>query len=302
MTISRRETHSCCKSSHDRSYEHLGNSSLLHHSYFLFASSLIMLSNEFFGLFNVENYETCIEHAITIMKYCAETDPQANRLLYILTEFRAVVAEKGQSTRHDSGNTAPKISSTPSSTFDPMANLTGVYDTLSRSNSTYDVSSMGDPKLSNLSRHNSLASMAVPALSEASSSRSSVLGSKVDNGMQMSGITPPHSNSASMASQNVEYYRPLPTPGPTALEPTEPLGDSSVIDFDSFWQWSLNGMSGTGASIGAAAGIPVVPASAGFANPMDPSFPAFSMNTPGHGNGGVGLNSNIPMYPPSNFV
>ncbi|OIW33450.1 hypothetical protein CONLIGDRAFT_178633 [Coniochaeta ligniaria NRRL 30616] len=276
--------------------------------YFLFAASLIILSNEFFGLFNVEAYETRIEHAITIMKYCAETDPQANRLLYILTEFRAVVAEKGQSTSRDSTSTAPKISSTPSSTFDPMANLTGVYDTLSRSTSAYDVPSMGEPKLSTLSRHNSLASMAVPALSDVSSSRSSILGSKVDNGMQMSGITPPNSNSASMAPQSAEYYRALPTPGPTALEPTEPLGDGSVIDFDSFWHWSLNGMSGTGAPIGGGAGaggIPVVPASSdGFANPMGASFPAFAMNPAGGhgGNGGLGMNGNIPMYPPSNFV
>lgn len=205
--------------------------------YFLFAASLIILSNEFFGLFNVESYETRIEHAITIMRYCAETDPQADRLLYILKEFRAVVAEKGQSAIRDSTSFAPKISSTPSATFDPMANLTGLYDTLSRSNSTYDASSMGEHRLSTASRHNSLASMAVPSLSEASSSRSSVLGSKLDNsGIQLSGITPPHSNSASMAPQGVEYYRSLPTPGATtALEPpADPLGDSSVIDFDSF--------------------------------------------------------------------
>lgn len=280
-------------------------SRLLRHSYFLFAASLIMLSNEFFGLFNVENYETSIEHAITIMRYCAETDPQADRLLYILTEFRAVVAEKGQSTRQDPASAAPKISSTPSSTFDPMANLTAVYDNpSSRSHSAYDIAPMGEPNLCHPSRHNSLASMAVPALSEASSSHSSVPGSKADSvAVQLSGITPPHnSNSASMASQNVEFYRPLPTPGATALEPTEPPGDSSVIDFDGFWQWPLNGMSGTGAPMCGEAGIPVVPASNGFSNPMGPSFPAFSMETSCHGGGGMGLNGNVPTYPLSNFV
>ncbi|KAB5570143.1 fungal-specific transcription factor domain-containing protein [Coniochaeta sp. 2T2.1] len=281
--------------------------------YFLFAASLIILSNEFFGLFNVEVYETRIENAIAIMRYCAETDPQANRLLYILTEFRAVVAEKGQSPRRDSLNTAPKISSTPSSTFDPMANLTGVYDTLSRSTSAYDVPSMSEPKLSNLTRHNSLASMAVPALSEASSSHSSVLGvgsSKLDMQQQLSGTTPPQSShhSTSLSSQNVnEYYsRPnLSTPNPAATlqTPTDPIGDGSEIDFDSFWHWSLNGMSGTGAPMGASgSGIPVVPASNGFTNAMGgPSFPAFSLNPAGQ-NGMGGLNGNIHMYPPSNFV
>jgi hypothetical protein len=255
-------------------------------------------------LFHLESYESRIEHAIAVMKYCAETDPQAGRLLYILTEFRAVVADQGQPTSPDSSCTAPKISSTPSSTFDPMANLTGVYDTLTRSNSTYEIPPMGDRKLSTISRHNSLASMAVPALTEASSSRSSVLGSKVDTGIQLSGITPPHNTSAAMPSHNADYYRPLQTPGPTALDPIEPLGDTSVIDFDSFWQWSLNGMSGTGVPVGGATSMPVaVPASNGFANPMGSTYPAFSMHAAGHsGNGGMGLNGNIPMYSPSNFV
>ena len=237
------------------------------------------------------------------MKYCAETDPQANRLLYILTEFRAVVAEKGRSTLHDSSYAAPKISSTPSSMFDPMANLFGVYDIISGSNSTYELPA-GDPNLSDPSRQNSVASMAVPALSEASSSRSSVLGPKVDTGMQLSGMTPPHSNSASLSSHNVEYYRPMPARDQTALEPPEQLGDASVIDFDSFWHWSMNGMSGTGVPIGGpVGGVPIVPVSNGFANPMNGSFPAFSMNAAGHsGNGDMGLNGNIPMYPPSNYV
>lgn len=285
------------------------HSSLLRRSYFLFAASLIMLSNEFFGLFNVENYETCMEHTVTIMKYCAETDPQAERLLYILTEFRAVVAEKGQFPRRASASIGPKISSTPTSAFDSTANLPGVYDNpTSRSSSAYDVASMGEPKLSHPSRHNSMASMAVPAPapSEASSSRSSAIPSPTvveSTAMQMAGLTPPHSsNSVSMAaSQNVEYY-PLPTPGPAALEqhPTEPLGDASVIDFDSFWQWPLNGMSGT-------PGMPPVgpPTSHGFSHPMGgPSFAAFSIDAPGHGGGGggIGIVGNIPMYPPSNFV
>jgi hypothetical protein len=271
-----------------------------------------MLSNEFFGLFNVESYETCIEHTITIMNYCAETDPQAKRLLYILTEFRAVVAEKGLSTSGNPVNTGPRILSTPSSSFDPMAHLTGVYDNTSRSNSTYGVRALGDPQqLTNSSRHNSLASMAVPALSDVSSLQSSVLGSTADNNgaLQLGGMTPsPHSNSVSMVSQNVDYYRSLPTPGPAnSMEPAEQLGDSSVIDFDSFWQWPLDGMSGTGgARMGSGTtGMSVLPsASTGFGNSAMGAFPAtFSLNTPTHPSAtGMRLNGNIPMYPPSNFV
>jgi hypothetical protein len=36
----------------------------------------------------------CINNAITIMTYCAETDPQAQRLIFILTAFRDVVAHQ----------------------------------------------------------------------------------------------------------------------------------------------------------------------------------------------------------------
>jgi hypothetical protein len=103
----------------------------------------------------------------------------------------------------------------------------------------------------------------------------------------MSSITPPNSNSASM-----DYYRPITTP--TSTETVDALGDTAVIDFDSFWPW----VSGTGMP------LPSVPAAAGFAtNPMTggSGFGGFTMNSAG-GSGGNDFNGNIPMYPSSNFV
>lgn len=224
------------------------------------------------------------------MKYCAETDPQAKRLLYILQEFRAVVADSGNSASRDSSIGVPLISSTPSSTFDPMASLPGAYDPTGRAHSTFD-NPLNDHKLPSISRHNSLAAMAVPNLTEPSSS----LGPKIDTGLSMSGITPPHSNN----SASMDYFRPIPAP--TSTETAEGLGDTAIIDFDSFWQW------GSLVGTGAPTDIPVpVPTAAGFAtNPMAGAgaggFPAFGMNAAG-GAGGIGMNGNIPMYPPSNFV
>lgn len=61
------------------------------HRYFLFAAALIVLSNEFSGVCSSPNARPCIDSAITIMTYCAETDPQAQRVLYIMTTFRDVV-------------------------------------------------------------------------------------------------------------------------------------------------------------------------------------------------------------------
>jgi hypothetical protein len=60
--------------------------------YFLFAAALIILANEFASLYHVDASDTCILNAITIMNYCAESDQQAGRLLYIMGSFRDVVA------------------------------------------------------------------------------------------------------------------------------------------------------------------------------------------------------------------
>ncbi|KAF2657079.1 hypothetical protein K491DRAFT_349338 [Lophiostoma macrostomum CBS 122681] len=58
--------------------------------YFLFAAALVILANEFAGLYRVDASEACISNAVTIMSYCGESDQQASRLVYILTSFRDV--------------------------------------------------------------------------------------------------------------------------------------------------------------------------------------------------------------------
>jgi Fungal specific transcription factor domain len=62
--------------------------------YFLFAAALILLSNEFAVLYVNNAADQCVRNAITVMAYCAETDPQASRLLYILSTFRDVVVQQ----------------------------------------------------------------------------------------------------------------------------------------------------------------------------------------------------------------
>ncbi|KAI9794548.1 MAG: hypothetical protein M1816_004435 [Peltula sp. TS41687] len=62
--------------------------------YFLFAAALIVLSNEFSGVCPSLNPRSCIDSAITVMTYCAESDPQAQRVLYIMTTFRDVVSSR----------------------------------------------------------------------------------------------------------------------------------------------------------------------------------------------------------------
>ncbi|KAH8719215.1 fungal-specific transcription factor domain-containing protein [Phaeosphaeriaceae sp. PMI808] len=64
--------------------------------YFLFAAALVILANEFAGLYRVDASDACIVNAVNIMNYCAESDQQANRLVYILSTFRDVVIQQRQ--------------------------------------------------------------------------------------------------------------------------------------------------------------------------------------------------------------
>ena len=81
--------------------------------YFLFAATLVILANEFAGLYRVDASDTCILNAINSMNYCAESDQQASRLVYILSAFRDVVAQQRMRRKQSqSDNTSlPSISS-----------------------------------------------------------------------------------------------------------------------------------------------------------------------------------------------
>lgn len=81
--------------------------------YFLFAATLVILANEFAGLYRVDASDTCILNAVNIMNYCAESDPQASRLVYILSTFRDVVAQQRMRRKQNQADntTLPSISS-----------------------------------------------------------------------------------------------------------------------------------------------------------------------------------------------
>ncbi|XPS81303.1 hypothetical protein M3J09_013241 [Ascochyta lentis] len=81
--------------------------------YFLFAATLVILANEFAGLYRVDASDTCILNAVNIMNYCAESDQQASRLVYILSTFRDVVAQQRMRRKQNQGDNTnlPSISS-----------------------------------------------------------------------------------------------------------------------------------------------------------------------------------------------
>jgi hypothetical protein len=63
-------------------------------TYFLFAAALIIMANEFAVLVKHPNGDQHMHNSISIMEYCSKTDPQANRLLWILEAFRDVVLQQ----------------------------------------------------------------------------------------------------------------------------------------------------------------------------------------------------------------
>ena len=81
--------------------------------YFLFAATLVILASDFAGLYQIELTDNCVVNAINVMNYCAESDQQASRLVYILSTFRDVVAQQRLRRRQDqtSNSTLPSIAS-----------------------------------------------------------------------------------------------------------------------------------------------------------------------------------------------
>ena len=101
--------------------------------YFLFAATLVVMSNEFACLFQHQQYNTSIANAIEVMDYCSKTDVQANRLLFILKSFQDVI--KGRADSFEMGYRARSLQLDMSDGIlgGPLAVLAGVSSSSSSS-------------------------------------------------------------------------------------------------------------------------------------------------------------------------
>ncbi|KAL2753589.1 hypothetical protein ACRALDRAFT_2036909, partial [Sodiomyces alcalophilus JCM 7366] len=106
--------------------------------YFLFAACLIVLSNEFVSVYENPSYSDSMDSAVEIMRYCAETDPQANRLLCILYSFRAAVEDVRA--KHMDTPALPTVLGTQKELRDPVSCLVSSRG-VSRKNSLVTVPS-----------------------------------------------------------------------------------------------------------------------------------------------------------------
>jgi hypothetical protein len=69
--------------------------------YFLSSSALVLVANGFTSLHPHPAAEQCIKDAMNILTYCGLHDSQAERMLYILQTFKAIVNEEREKSRND---------------------------------------------------------------------------------------------------------------------------------------------------------------------------------------------------------
>ena len=186
--------------------------------YFLFAATLIVLSNEFFRLYTNPTFDQCLENALTTMTYCAETDAQASRLIQILTTFRDVVNKS----RHASQSR--KLSPTH-----PMHN--SLPEFLSPTQASTPASLRGDPSTFVSDIHTVSTPLQTPL------------------GPSALGQTPPIGHNRGISFSNLlDFSNPS-----LALGSDSDAAPDEQIDFDSLWQWPGGGTPG-GISTGATPG------------------------------------------------
>ncbi|KAI9166702.1 Filamentous growth regulator [Paramyrothecium foliicola] len=176
--------------------------------YFLFAAVLIILSNEFAGLYRNTQFDSFMSSAIETLSYCAETDVQAHRLLFIIESFHAVVQQRMRSAQ--------------SSQARPLAILIPVdqhtVDRMSGSSSRRNSSTIGEVNRDTYFKSHSTAPM--PNFQPPSGSRPSI--------PKTSSTTSSTSSRATTSiDQNVHFK--------TEPDMSDSLGGEHEFDFDSFW-------------------------------------------------------------------
>lgn len=198
--------------------------------YFLFAASLVVFMNEFASLYRTNAYAQTVTDAIAIMKFCAETDPQASRVLEIMEKFAKVVAKWTK----DHTYHAPDLA----------GDLSGLYSHMPSPHLSHEHSgSLGSmpspaepetPRILNALHQTSLPGPAVPlpSLSELLIPHPS--NSIVDT--RMNGISPSHGPAQSLNP-------PIDPRAGVSSHPMvdhDPMNEDIEFDFDGLWNNWIN--------------------------------------------------------------
>lgn len=217
--------------------------------YFLFAAALVVLANEFAGLYRVDAPDTCIANSINVMSYCAESDQQASRLVYILCSFRDVVTQqriRRKQNQTDNSN-LPSISSQLYGV--PISNqqqVTGVIPGQDPNNLT--------PRLHQVPVHIYPGMQTAPLNEPTSSfqpSAQSQTSAPPNLSVHLSPIQNPQATTSGMETYAMEARSKPPSLSSVldlsgldatrvpSLYSEESVGDEH-IDFDALWAWPSN--------------------------------------------------------------
>ncbi|KAL2128600.1 hypothetical protein VTI74DRAFT_8951 [Chaetomium olivicolor] len=200
--------------------------------YFIFAASLVILMNQFSSLYYTDEYVSIMSEAITIVSYCAEIDPQAERVLDIITRFSRVVAKWTK----DHTYPAPQLSDDFSCLYSQNARSGPASEHLDRGTSTAtsvqersssltvsgpDPSLLTPPTLSKPPLLGLLSIQPPPVAPE----------TRVVNG-----VTPPY---AHIPAVTLVGGRPSVS-AHSSLEGSEPLSGNVEFEFDGLWNSCIN--------------------------------------------------------------
>ncbi len=255
--------------------------------YFLFASSLVVFMNQFASLYRTDAYADTITSAIAIMKFCAETDPQAARVLEIMEKFAKVVAKWTKNHTYD----APELS----------RDLSGLYSQAASPHlpqehpaSLASISSPREPetlRMPPMSLQATLPGPALPPLSQL--------------------FTPPPPG----ADTRMNGVSPSQTVGPTLPPPVdprssatshpvvdtaEPMNEDIEFDFDGLWSNWINHV--VPVSTMAPGATPLPPQfSASVPGPPTETYAGFSMPPENRISPAAVISGTIPLYHSTNF-
>lgn len=253
-------------------------------SHFLFAAALVVMSSEFASLHKNPAYAETFQKAMSVTNYCAKSDPQAGRLVYILTTFNHVIV-----TRNPAVSTTlpdpPSVPNTPTgnisnSSNDPMANFF-----------------LSHPPNPSIPTSNPGSAAFAPITSQA---------------QQPQAPQPPN-----LPRRNSNNIAPSPSPSnmPSAPTPTasaggDMLSDAEWFHFDNLWEaWAPLSGPGNGATTAAAVTDPAlfndtslnnfgVSGDAPTPTFATPSMPPGTMDGRFNGSGGM----QVPLYPMMRFT
>lgn len=198
--------------------------------YFLFAASLVVFMNQFASLYRTNAYGQTVTDAIAIMKFCAETDPQASRVLEIMEKFAKVVARWTEGHTYD----APDLS----------GDLSGLYSHISSPHLSHEpsglLSSMPSPaepetpRILNALNQNALPGPAVPLppLSELLTPHPP---GSVDT--RMNGVSPSHTSAPSL-NPPIDPRAGMSS-HPHVVDPDR-MHEDIEFDFDGLWNNWIN--------------------------------------------------------------